>query len=81
VTDKLPNVGDQHEFRKLSGYVLYQERPWECRPACVCGGCNGTETVSTETITERIHWGDNSVEVVGERGSRATLVPPHGDIC
>ncbi len=76
-----PAAGQLHKFSTLSGYRLVQDRPFNCRPACTCGECNGRSTTTTEEVREVIFWADNSVEVVSVTGRVARLRAPYGDAC
>jgi hypothetical protein len=81
----IPNQGDRFSVSVLRGYRLVQNRPFECRPVCRCGECNGHTTVYDGTVERVIYWADNSIEVMvrcddGELRYRR-LVGPHGDVC
>ena len=84
-TTRDPQTGDRFTVRVLSGYRLWQERPFECRPACVCGTCNGTTTEYPGMVDRVIYWADNSREAVVRcddgKVRREMLAPPSGDAC
>lgn len=58
----IPAKGDRVSVSELSGYVLTQHRPYECRVACSCGECNGHSTAYPGVVREVIYWADNSIE-------------------
>ena len=82
---EIPAKGDPYTIETLPGYTLVQDRPFECRPACSCGKCNGTPTNYPGIVTGVIYFADNSVEidVACEDGeTRRTMVKaPSGDVC
>ena len=94
---EIPKEGDRVIVSELSGYVLEQNRPHECRTAgshpvtgewtfgCKCGKCGGTTTKHPGTVIRVIHWADNSVEsqVKCDDGKVRLMrhVHPHGDVC
>lgn len=76
-----PEVGETVTVENHTGYVLVQNRPWECRPVCVCGNCNGQSETVTVEIAQVISWADNSVEAFGTNGELIRISAPSGDIC
>jgi hypothetical protein len=58
----IPAKGDRVEVHELTGYVLTQHRPYECRIACECGECNGRSTAYPGAVERVIYWADNSIE-------------------
>lgn len=81
----VPAKGDIFTFNKvLMPHILYQNRPWACRPSCSCGNCNGKYERLPLPVDEVIFWADNSVEIAATfDGVRYTclVIPPHGDAC
>lgn len=73
--------GTEVAYSKLVGYKMIQNRPFECRPTCKCGTCNGVTTHHTSTVESVISYMDNSVEVKLADGHNHMLVVPHGDVC
>lgn len=73
--------GTEVAYSKLVGYKMIQNRPFECRPICKCGTCNGTTTKHTSTVKRVQNYMDNSVEVKLADGHNHMLVAPHGDVC
>lgn len=84
----IPRKGEQYTFSYLRNYHpnVSCRSPWNEVPFEKGCGCADRRHAYyseefTEKVAEVIYWMDNSVEVVGENGHRATVVAPHGDLC
>lgn len=85
MTQHIPAKGDRVDVHELHGYKLVQDRPFDCRPSCKCGKCNGQSTTHEGTVEKVYYYADNSVEaeVLCDDGKYRVLhlVAPHGDAC
>ena len=81
----IPKKGEDFTFAiTTKPYILWQNRPWECRSRCTCGDCDGASTPITLPIEQVIYWADNSIEVTAVHEGktlRSLLRPPSGDAC
>lgn len=73
--------GTEVTYSRTTGSKMIQNRPFECRPMCQCGTCNGVTTHHTSTVESVISYMDNSIEVKLADGHTHMLVAPHGDVC
>lgn len=82
---KVPAKGDRVIVETITGYRLIQNRPFECRPMCKCGECNGVTLEYPGTVTKIIYWMDNSTDavVMCDDGRERTkhILMPSGDVC
>lgn len=75
------DAGTEVTYSRTTGSKMIQNRPFECRPMCQCGTCNGVTTHHTSTVESVIPYMDNSIEVKLADGHTHMLVAPHGDVC
>lgn len=73
--------GTEVTYSRNTGSKMIQNRPFECRPVCQCGTCNGVTTHHTSTVKSVVSYMDNSIEVKLDDGYTHMLVAPHGDVC
>ena len=82
----MTKVGDEYTVEVWDKYGrLYQERPFDCRPKCQCGECNGVSHTEVGVVEDICYFMDNSTEAYvrtpdGVR-HKVTLEYPHGDAC
>jgi hypothetical protein len=85
MASKIPAKGERVSVPVLTGYRVYQDRPFVCRPSCSCGNCNGRSENFWGYVDDVIYYADNSIEarVICDDGQTRTLrlAAPSGDTC